>query len=232
MAIKDFPVPINKKNVRQILGKINFYRKFIPNPTNLLEPLHNLLRKDVPFFWSDDCQNSFDKVKEYLTSKPILAIFDRDEPINLYTDASGVGIGAVLKQIQDDGSEKPVAFFSKKLSNVQKRKKAIYIEGLAIREAVKYWKFWLMGRKINVITNHKPLENLNLKSRTDEELGDLANELLQYDLTVTYRPGNQHSEPDCLSRNPVLEYDLDEDRVILPAINMLSLEQIKDVRNK
>ena len=127
LAIKDFPVPINKKNVRQILGKINFYRKFIPNPTNLLEPLHNLLRKDVPFFWSDDCQNSFDKVKEYLTSKPILAIFDRDEPINLYTDASGVGIGAVLKQIQDDGSEKPVAFVSKKLSNAQKCKKATYI---------------------------------------------------------------------------------------------------------
>ena len=86
---------------------------------------------------------------------------------------------------------------------------------------MKYWKFWLMGRKINVITDHKPLQK-NLKSRTDKELGDLANKLLQYDL------GNQHSEPDCLSRNPVLECDLDEDWVILPAVNMLSLEQIKD----
>lgn len=70
---------------------------------------------------------------------PIFAIFDRNKPITIYTDASGVGIGAALKQKQADGSEKPVAYFSKKLNETQKKKKkAIYIESLAVRKAVKY----------------------------------------------------------------------------------------------
>ncbi len=233
IAIKNFPVPKTKKNIRQFLGKVNFYHKFIPKTSTLLEPFHHLLRKDVPFVWSQECEKSFINVKQILLSEPILAVFDRSKPINIYTDASGVGIGAVLKQIQDDGSEKPVAYFSRKLSDAQKKKKAIYIESLAIKEAVKFWKYWLLGRKFNVITDHKPLENLNLRSRTDEELGDLANELLQFDFTVKYRPGYRNSEADCLSRNPVLEFDPeDEEKVILPTVNLLSLENIKESQKK
>ncbi len=106
-AINAFPVPQSRRNIRQFLGKINFYRKFIPNSTTLLEPFHNLLRKQVPFSWSPHCQHSFEVVKRLLTSEPILAIFDWARPTLIYTDASGVGVGAVLKQRQDDGSEKP-----------------------------------------------------------------------------------------------------------------------------
>ena len=103
--------------------------------------VRNLLRKRVPFFWSPECQRSFDRVKLFLTAEPVLAIFDRTKPILIYTDASGVGIGAVLKRAQDDGSEKPVAYFSRKLSESQRKKKAIYIESFTIKEAVPYWKY-------------------------------------------------------------------------------------------
>ncbi|CAA9999208.1 unnamed protein product, partial [Nesidiocoris tenuis] len=205
IAIKSFPTPSSRKNIRQFLGKVNFYRKFIPDSVSILEPFHNLLRKNIPFSWSNECQRSFDKIKDLLTSVPVLAIFDRTKPIFVYTDASGVGIGAVLKQTQSDGSEKPVAYFSKKLSDAQKRKKAIYIEGIAVREAIRYWRYWLIGRHFTVVTDHKPLEGLNLKARTDEELGDLANELLQFDFEILYRPGTSNHEADCLSRNPVLK---------------------------
>ncbi len=228
ISIKNFPVPENKKNVRQFLGKINFYHKFIENAATVLEPFHHLLRKNTPFIWSDECQYAFESIKDYLTSAPILAIFDRNLPITIYTDASGVGIGAVLKQTQKDGSEKPVAYFSKKLNKYQKKKKAIYIESIAIREAVKFWRYWLIGRKFIVVTDHKPLENLNLKSRTDEELGDLANYLLQFDFTVVYRPGSKNGEADCLSRNPVLPPNFgDNNPDILPTINLLQIEEIK-----
>lgn len=71
-------------------------------------------------------------------------------------------MGAVLKQVQRDGEEKTVAYFSKKLNEAQKKKKAIYIESFAIREAIKYWKFWLIGRNFKLFTDHKPLENLSL----------------------------------------------------------------------
>lgn len=228
ISIKKFPVPKSKKNVRQFLGKINFYHKFIQNAARILEPFHRILRKDSPFIWTSECQKTFEAIKEYLTSSPILAIFDRNLPIRIYTDASGVGIGAVLKQIQEDGTEKPVAYFSKKLNESQKKKKAIYIELYAVREAIKFWKYWLLGTSFSVITDHKPLENLNLKARTDEELGDISNELLQYDFKITYQPGSQNSEADCLSRNPVLECSPDDKITNKITFNTISLSEIID----
>jgi hypothetical protein len=231
-AISDFPTPKSRKNIRQFLGKVNFYRKFIHQSASLLEPLHRLLRKNIPFSWSSACQDAFDKVKTLLTSAPILAIFDRTRPILIYTDASGVGIGAVLKQIQEDGSEKPVAFFSKKLSDAQKKKKAIYIESLAVREAIRYWRYWLIGRRFTVYSDHKPLQYLNLKARTDEELGDLANELLQFDFEVLYKPGSTNLEADCLSRNPVLSpSDNNSTGPILPTYFFLSHNDITNLQS-
>jgi transposase InsO family protein len=229
-AITNFPVPSSRRTIRQFLGKINFYRKFIPNSSSLLEPFHNLLRKNTPFSWTHDCQTAFNSVKALLTSSPILAIFDRNLPISIYTDASGIGIGAVLKQKQADGLEKPVAYFSRKLTEGQMRKKAIYIESLAIREAIRYWRFWLIGRRFTVITDHKPLEHMNLKARSDEELGDLALELSQFDFDVIYRPGKDNCEADCLSRNPVNEPlpDPDVSNPIIPSsVHFLSFEDVK-----
>jgi len=189
-----------------------------------------LLRKNVPFKWSPECQESFDKVRHLLSSEPILAIFDRAKPIVIYSDASGLGIGAVLKQVQADGTERPVAYFSKKLSEAQRKKRAIYIESLAIREAVRYWRFWLIGRPFTVITDHKPLQNLNLKAQTDEELGDLAHELLQLDFQILYRPGSSNSEADYLSRNPVLNPSSGSEKHIFPSFNFLSLDDIRKLQ--
>lgn len=86
-----------------------------------------------------------------------------------------------MKQRQLNNEEKRVAYFSKKLNDSQKRKKAVYLECLAIKKVVQYWQHWLMGKSFTVFTDHKPLENLNIKSRTDEELGDLTYYLSQYD---------------------------------------------------
>jgi len=85
-----------------------------------------------------------------LCSHPLLNIFDPELPINIYTYASIKGVGAVLKQKDKNGDNKPVAYFSKKLTEVQKKKKAIYLECLAIKESVKYWQHWLMGKEFIV----------------------------------------------------------------------------------
>ena len=228
IAIKEFPVPKTKKNVRQFLGKVNFYHKYVPKAAKTLEPLYKLLRKESKFEWSRDCQETFERLKEYLTSAPALAIFDPDLPTAIYTDASLEGLGAVLKQIQPNGEEKPVAFFSKKLTPGQKKKKAIYIEAIAVKEAVQFWQYWLIGRKFEVITDHKPLADMNLRARPDEELGDIATYLLQYDFTIRYRAGRENGEADALSRNPVLECgEGDQVREPLRTVNTLTLEEIK-----
>jgi hypothetical protein len=100
--------------------------------------------------------------------------------------------------------------FPVNLMKHKEKKKAVYIELIAIKEAVDYWKYWLLGTHFTVITDHKPLANLNLKARTDEELGDMTHHLLQFDFEVKYQPGSLNSEADCLSRNPVLDSSPDE----------------------
>lgn len=225
ISIKNFPIPKTQKNVRQFLGKINFYHKYVPNVAIKLEPLHNLLRKGREFKWTEECQKSFDEMKQILCTKPVLTIFDPNRPIHIYTDASLLGVGAVLKQPQEDGIEKPVAFFSKKLNEAQKRKKAIYLECLAVKECVRYWQYLLIGRKFKVFSDHRPLQNLNIKSRTDEELGELTYYLSQYDLEIKYEPGKYNIEADCLSRNPVLDPNENRDEQ-LKIINLITLDDI------
>lgn len=238
ISIKKFPVPKTQKNVRQFLGKINFYHEYLPKSAIILDPLHNLLRKNQKFCWSDDCQKAFDMIKNLLCSQPVLEIYDQNLPINIYTDASLEGVGAILKQVQPDGKERPVAYFSKKLNNAQKKKKAIYLECLAIKEAVRYWQYWLIGKSFTVYSDHKPLENMNLKSRTDEELGDLTYYLSQYEFKIKYAPGSKNLEADCLSRNPVLESDQNMDEQ-LKVVNLIKMKDIildqngnKEIQNK
>jgi len=224
VSIKNFPTPQTRKNVRQFLGKINFYGKYVPNVSIALDPLHNLLRKDQRFIWSEQCQKAFNDMKKLLCSQPVLAIFDPDLPINIYTDASRLGIGAVLKQIQSNDKEKPVAYFSKKINESQKNKEVIYIECIVIKEAIRYW---LIGRKFTVFSDHQSLENMNIRARTDEELGDLTHYLSQYDFQIKYKKGKYNLEADCLSRNPVLEPYENEDE-ILKTVNFIQIEEIQN----
>jgi len=226
IAIRNFPIPKSKTNIRQFIGKIGFYLEYIPRSNILLEPLHNLLRKNIEFKWSEACQKSFEKVKNYLCSTPVLAIFDPTAPIHIYTDASIEGVGAVLEQPQEDGSEKPVFYFSRKLTKSQKAKRAIYIECLAIKEAILYWQYYLIGTKFEICTDHKPLENFNIKKCNDPELRQILNYISQFEFEIKYNPGKDNLEADCLSRNPVLESKEDEEESIIKTVNSLKIEEI------
>lgn len=232
-AIQEFERPKNKRNVRQLLGKVNFYYKYIEKANEKLEPLHNLLRKSVIFKWSDECEKAFRGIKAYLCSSPILAIYDPERPVFVCTDASGVGLGAILKQPQDDGLLHPVAYFSRRLKPTEQKRKAIYLECLAIKEAIVYWQHWLIGREFTVVTDHKPLESMRVKARTDEVLGELMHYLSQYQFKIVYAKGSDNLEADSLSRNPVLEH-FDNEEDVLRVVNLIRLEDIVDdqERNK
>ena len=225
VAIKEFERPKTKKNVRQILGKINFYRRFIDHCTQRLAPLHNLLKKDIKFEWTEECENSFNDIKLYLCSSPILAIYDRQKDIVIEVDASRLGLGAVIKQTQEDGLLHPIGYFSKKLTPNQIKKEIIYLECLAIKEAIRYWQYYLIGKEFIVTSDHKPLLNLKSKSRADEPLGDLILYLSQYNFKIIYKKGKENIEADALSRNPILESFENEDDC-LKLLNMIQLEKI------
>lgn len=120
---------------------------------------------------------------------------------------------------------KPVFFFSRKLNNSPKTKKAIYIECLAIKEAIIYWQYYLIGKKFVIFTDHKPLENFNIKKSKDAELIHILNYISQFEFDIVYNPGTENIEAGCLSRNPVLEPRRDGDDIsIIRTTNILQLE--------
>lgn len=229
VAIKNFPVPQTRKNIRQFLGKLNFYLQYIPNSSIVLEPFHNLLRKNVQFDWSPSCQENFEMVKEHLCSEPILSIFDPALPTYIFTDASIQGVGAVLKQRQEDKKLKPVFYFSRRLNNTQKEKKAIFIECLAIKEAILYWQYYLIGQKFTVFTDHKPLEGFKINNCNDPELRKILTYISQFNCEILYNPGKENLEADCLSRNPVLEEE--EDNFESSAVKIVNFLEINEIIN-
>lgn len=157
----------------------------------------------------------------------ILGIYDPNRPVIIYSDASGDGLGAILKQPQDDNFLHPVAYFSRKLKPAEKKKKAIHLECLAIKQAIVYWQHWLIGREFTIVTDHKHLETLKVKARTDEFLGDLVFYLSQYNFTIKYAAGKNNVEADSLSRNPVLEC-FEGDESVLKVVNLVKLDEIID----
>lgn len=134
-AIVDFPQPQDMKQLQRFLGMENVYHKHIHNHAMIRRPLTNLLKKDVIWNWSDQCEKAFNKLKEELASKPILTIFDPIKPCIIYCDASQQGIGAVLKQKQANGDELLISYFSRKLLKHEDNYAITELECLAIVEA-------------------------------------------------------------------------------------------------
>ena len=121
MAIKNAPVPQNVQQLRSYLGLIHYYHNLLSNISSLLAPLHELTRLDTKWKWGAIHQNAFEQSKELLSSSKMLAHYDRQLPFVVSSDASAYGIGSVLSHRIPDGSEKPVAFASRRLSPTENK---------------------------------------------------------------------------------------------------------------
>jgi len=110
-----FP-PDNLKQLQQFLGLTSYYRRFVPGYAKIAFPLHALTRKKAQFLWSADCEAAFEVLKQKLVTSPLLAYPDFDKDFTLETDASKLGLGAILSQYQEDGKLHPVAYASQSVS--------------------------------------------------------------------------------------------------------------------
>ena len=119
-AIKDWEPPSSVKGVHSFLGFANFYRKFIPNFSNVIAPIVLLTRKDHPWSWTKSQQTAFDSLKKIFSSSPILCIPDITRPFTLMTDTSLLAAGAVLMQSDEAGDLHPCAYFSKTFSSAER----------------------------------------------------------------------------------------------------------------
>ena len=150
--------PQNAGEVRSFLGLVNFSARFIPNLASIAEPLHRLTRRETPFVWGTEQQAAFDTLKSRLANAEILAYFDRNaEKTKLITDASPVGLGAVLTQVQG-GCERVVAYASRSLTDVERRYSQTEKEVLALVWGCERFHMYLYGVEFTLLTDHKPLE--------------------------------------------------------------------------
>ena len=146
-GVESFPTPSTKIQVQCFLGLTGYYRKFIPNYASLATPLTNLIRKCAPnkVVWTQACEEAFQRLKALLCANPVLRSPDLGKEFVLQTDASDFGVGAVLSQIDDTGSDHPVAYYSKKLLPREQRYSTIEKECLAIKLATQAFRVYLLG---------------------------------------------------------------------------------------
>ncbi|GFT86350.1 retrovirus-related Pol polyprotein from transposon 17.6 [Trichonephila clavipes] len=200
VSINEFPVPKDQKQIKSFLGCCNFYRRYIKNFAKRALPLTNLLRKDTPFEWTSETQEAFDDIKKAILNPPVLALPDQSAELQITTDASSRGIGAVLEQKYPNSEVKPLYFFSKKLNPSQSKYNATVLEFFAIYTALNFFRPFLLGRKFKVFTDHKPLAGfLSNKNPSSKILRwKLALEEFNYD--IHYIRGSLNSVADHLSR--------------------------------
>ena len=206
-AILKVDPPEDQTQLRSFLGMVNHYGKFVKFLADLSAPLNRLLRKDTPWEWSSECQESFEKVKEALTSTKVLAHYNSELPVGLACDASAVGVGAVLFHRYEDGTELPIAYASKSLTPAERNYSQIEREALSIIYGVKKFHQYLYGRHFLLLTDHKPLltifgEKKGIPVMAASRLQRWAIILAAYTYTIEYIPTKEHGNADCLSRLP------------------------------
>ncbi|KAK4326756.1 hypothetical protein Pmani_002773 [Petrolisthes manimaculis] len=202
-AVSNYPTPTNTDQVRSFLGLSGYYRRFIKDYALIASSLTSLLKKDVPFQWSETRQKSFCDLKHALTSAPVLAYPDFSKPFILNTDASYSGLGAVLMQ-KHQGKNSPIAYASRTLNKAEKNYAVTEIESLAVVWALKKFKYIIYCYPVEILTDHKPLLHL---FKGKDLSGRMARWLLtvqDYMPTFTYIKGKANVAADALSRNCAL----------------------------
>ena len=159
-AVEDFPVPTNLKAVQRFLGMSGWYHRFVPNFAEVADPLNNLKRKGVKFRWTPECQRAFDTLKSHLVSPPILGHPNFNLPFVVYTDASDVGLGAVLVQQTGLGSEEVLAYGSRSLNKAERNYTVTEQEALAVITAIRHFSPYLSDKEFVLYTDHNNLKYL------------------------------------------------------------------------
>ena len=201
-AILEWPSPKCTKYVRSFLGLANFYHRFVPRFADIAAPLTNLTGNQTVFKWEDEHKKAFKALKQSLSSPPVIAYPKPCDTFTLTTDASDVGLGAVLSIT--NGAV--VEYASRTLTQEERKYATIEKECLAIVWATRKFRHYLIGAPFVIQTDHKPLEWLesskSSKARS-QRLERWSLELCAYDFHIVHRPGSTNQHADSLSRRPI-----------------------------
>ncbi|CAF4410957.1 unnamed protein product, partial [Rotaria magnacalcarata] len=212
-VILDIPSPRTLSQANRFLGKIGYYRKFIPDFARIAAPLHKVTNKTRTkrheFYWHDEQQAAFEQFKTILTTSPLFLHFpDPSVPFILSTDASLTRIAGVLKQNTSNGL-KVCYYKSRLLSDIEQRYSATEREALAIYWCLDQLRTYIGGSSVLIETDHQPLSNMHKKhsfrnKRIDNWLLKLQDILPQI-IAIKYRRGVDNVGPDFLTRYDPLD---------------------------
>ena len=169
LAVQNFPEPKNAKDVQSFLGLTGYFRKFISSYAIIARPLSDLLRGSTPFRFGPEQKNAFQRLKDLLATKPVLTLYRPGADLELHTDASKLGLGAILLQRGEDGKLHPIHYWSKKTSVLEEKFCSYELEVLAAIEALKKFRDYLLGTKFKIYTDcsafTKKLDKKELSSK-------------------------------------------------------------------
>ena len=201
LALKEYQQPQTKKGIRQFLGLAGYYRRFIKEYADHSYYLTEATRKSAPerVVWCNVMCSEFAYLRNVLCLVPSLTLPTVQDNFLLQTDASGLGIGAVLSVVRQD-VELPVAYYSRKLKEREQRYSATELEGLAVVAAVQHFDVYLVTHPFVVETDHRALVFLNSTRHANGRLARWALALQPYSFSLRYRAGSQNCNADALSR--------------------------------
>ena len=211
-ALQQFPQPVTRRKLKEFLGLVNFYHRFIPGCASILQPLNQLLtpaKDDIKELqWSQEAVSAFNHIKEALAHATLLSHPKAGAAtcIVTSTDASDTAVGAALQQ-RIDNYWRPIAYFSKKLKPSETRYSTFDRELLAIYLAIKHFRHFVEGREFHILTDHKPL-TYALSSRPDRHSPRQIRHLdfiAQFTSDIRFIKGSSNTVADALSRVGVSE---------------------------
>ncbi|XP_058455232.1 uncharacterized protein LOC131432752 [Malaya genurostris] len=199
-AMKEMIAPRSVKGVRSFLGTVNFYGKFIPHIAEKRKPLNDLLRKNVKFVWTNECQKAFEELRNFLTSDALLVRPNYKDVFVITTDASEYALGAVLSN--EKSIDRPISYASRGLVGAERKYHTIEKELYAIVWAVNRFKHFIYNQRFIVYTDHRPLISIWHLKETSPTLTRLRLKLQGLEMDIRYKQGKDNVVADFLSRLP------------------------------
>ncbi|MCG8045622.1 MAG: RNase H-like domain-containing protein, partial [Candidatus Thiodiazotropha endolucinida] len=198
--IMSWPVPKTAKQVKQLVAMGSYYRRYVKDFASMVRPMVELTKKGKKFLWTGTCETAFRQRKKALLSADVMGY-----PLNeggefiLDVDASDIGIGGILHQVQED-RERVIAYASRSLNKAEKNYCITEKELLAVRYFIEYFRQYLLGRRFRVRSDHQALVWIFRLKEPNGKIARWLEILSQYDFAVEYRPGKKQGHCDALSR--------------------------------
>ena len=173
----------------------------MPAFADIARPLHEVTEERSAFAWTEQCQAAFAELKKRLTCAPILALPCNEDDFILDTDASNVGMGAVLSQVIG-GQERVIAYYSQALTKPERNYCVTRRELLAMIRSIDHFHHYLYGRKFKIRTDHSALQWLLKFKNPEGQIARWLQKLQDYEFEISHRSGQKHSNADAMSRRP------------------------------